>query len=194
MPFSLPLCLFLPLFHFSVCICFSSFFQRRNLPFPSCHLSSETTYSCWFMKACIFFCFLNVHLLNVSFCCSLRKHLKSKWYLSFSCLPLSIFPFVPLSFISFSLADGQLARRTAVQQVKNPFTLSSLLFLWLLLPPSLLKQRQILLWPFAPASRLELLSKMLCWRSHWQQWWAHAIKDVPSMQIHSFCLTSKKNL
>lgn len=48
-------------------------------------------------------------------------------------LLLPILSFVLFSFISHSVADGQLARRTVVQQVKKPFTftLSCLLLLWL---------------------------------------------------------------
>lgn len=80
------------------------------------------------------FASLNVYLLDVCLCCTLRKHLK---ILIISLLFLPLPPnflfslFIPLLFISLSATDGQLARRTAGQQVKNPFTftLSSLLFL-----------------------------------------------------------------
>lgn len=61
-------------------------------------------------------------------------------------LPFSpvFIPPLPLSFDLFSLADGQLARRTMVQQVKNPLTFY-IFSLALSLASSVLYQRQIVL-------------------------------------------------
>lgn len=75
-----------------------------------------------------YFYFFHVYLVNVPFCCTLGKYLKSKLYVSHFSYPISLF--LQLLFISFSLADGQLARKTAGHQVKKPFAfaLSSLLF------------------------------------------------------------------
>lgn len=67
--FSLPLGLSLRLLTSSVSLhLLLSFFSREEISlFPFCHLGSESTNSCSYMKACIFLCFLNIYLRNVLF-------------------------------------------------------------------------------------------------------------------------------
>lgn len=146
MPFSLPLCLSLHLIHFSVCICFFLLALRQ--------LSAADLW-----KTVFYFALLNVYLLNVSFCCSPRKHLKYKWYLSRFLLSSTLYlPVCPTFFHVILFGWWTVGKKnrgsTGKELIYIIFPALSLAFLF----TSLLKQRQILLWPFAFASRFELLS------------------------------------
>lgn len=98
---------------------------EKEPPYSVCLQNSEKPPCCWFVKACIIFALLYMGLVNVSFCSAPRKCFNLN-YISpiFPFLLLPVSPFLQLLFISFSLADGQLARKTVGQQVKNPFTLA----------------------------------------------------------------------